>query len=183
MECLYTVFKPHAEAAPKTCTVVFKYGHQLKKAEVTFENYPFSVPEALTAIDSAQHLATDWCTERQLDEVARKEKSPAKHTPVVLRAMERSIGNMVDEAVGSIPTLEKLLKRDELDEMEGDLSNAHFQLKLRNGIPVFSEIDLILYRGFPSGGTVRVNCVYEEVCGAARLRIGTQLVHVIVFCC
>lgn len=163
MECLYVVFSPHNEAAPNTCLVVFKYGTQLKKGQITFDNYPFDVPEALSAIDAAQHLATDWCSERQLADAAREEDSPAKAVPTILRAMERSIGNMVDEAVGAIPTLERLLKRDQLDEMEGDLSNAHFQLKLRNEIPVFSALDMILYRGFPSGGSVRVNCVYEEV--------------------
>ena len=163
MECLYIVFSPHNEAAPNTCLVVFKYGTELKKGQITFDNYPFDVPEALAAIDAAQHLATDWCSERQLADAAREEDSPAKAVPTILRAMERSIGNMVDEAVGAIPMLERLLKRDQLDEMEGDLSNAHFQLKLRNEIPVFSALDMILYRGFPSGGSVRVNCVYEEV--------------------
>jgi hypothetical protein len=162
MESLYVVFTPHNEAAPNTSLLVFKHGVQLAKGEITFENYPFNVPEALSAIDAAQHLATDWCSERRLDDAAREETSPAKTVPIILRAMERSIGNMVDEAVQSIPTLEKLLKRDQLDEMEGDLSNAHFQLTLRNEIPVFAAVDMIVYRGFPNGGSVRVNCVYEK---------------------
>ena len=164
MECLYIVFAPHdTEAAPNTCLVVFKYGRQFKKGEITFDHYPCTVPEALSAIDAAQHIATDWCTERQLEDAARDEDSPARRTPIILRAMNRSIGNMVDEAVSSIPTLEKLLKRDQLDEMEGDLSNAHFQLKLRNEIPVFEALHMVLYRGFPNGGSVRVNSVYEQV--------------------
>jgi hypothetical protein len=165
MESLYVVFTPHNDAAPNTSLVVFKYGRHLRRGEIAFESYPVPVPQALSAIDAAQHAATDWCKERQLEEKLREDDSPAKAVPIILRAMERSIGNMVDEAVGAIPTLEKLLKRDQLDEMEGDLSNAHFQLQLRNEIPVFDAVDMIVYRGFPNSGTVRVNCVYEKVRG------------------
>ena len=157
------VYSPHNEVAPNTCTVVFKCGVQLKRGEVTFDDYPVTVQEALSRIDTAQYNAADWCTLKELEEAVRDDKSPTKTIPIILRAMERSVGNMVDEAVSSIPTLEKLLKRDQLDGMEGDLSNAHFQLRLRNEIPVFSTVDMILYRGFPSGGSVRVNCVYEQV--------------------
>jgi len=68
-------------------------------------------------------------------------------------------------------SLKKILKNQtekDADEIEHDMSNAHFELVLRKKILAFSQVAFLAYRGFRAKGQVLLNLLYTppEAMGA-----------------